>query len=161
MRKMKDSKLGFEVGSGLRRSQSKYSYEGMCKLYGAEVKEMKLGIVGSRRRNSSEDKAIIKGRILALRPTSIISGGCSQGADKFAEELAKELSIPIKIYYPEKVQPGSPRWAYAKVNYARNELIAQDSDRLIALVAPDRKGGTENTIGHFKKIRDKESLEIL
>ena len=122
---------------------------------------MKLGIVGSRRRNSQEDKAIIKGRILALRPTLIISGGCPQGADKFAEELAKELSIPIKIYYPEKVQPGSPRWAYTKVNYARNKLIALSSHQLIALVAPDRKGGTENTIGYFKKFRDEKSLEIL
>lgn len=37
MRKLKDSKLGFEVGSGLKKSQSKYSYEGICKLYGEKV----------------------------------------------------------------------------------------------------------------------------
>lgn len=122
---------------------------------------MKLGIVGSRRRNSPEDKAIIKGRILALHPTLIISGGCPQGADKFAEELAKELSIPIRIFCPEKIPAGSPRWAYAKVNYARNKLIAQNSDRLIALVASDRKGGTENTIGYFKKFCDGKNLEVL
>lgn len=35
-RKMSDSKLGFEVGSGLKKSQSRYSYEGTCKLYGAK-----------------------------------------------------------------------------------------------------------------------------
>lgn len=98
---------------------------------------------------------------MALQPSLIISGGCSQGADRFAEELAKELSIPIKIFYPEKVQPGSPRWAYTKVNYARNKLIAQASDRLVALVSLDRKGGTENTIVWFKKYHNEKNLEIL
>ena len=39
MKKISDSKLGFEVGSGLKRSQSKYSYKGICKLYGAEEKK--------------------------------------------------------------------------------------------------------------------------
>jgi len=39
MRKIKDSKLGFEVGSGLKKSQSKYSYEGTCKLYGAKAEK--------------------------------------------------------------------------------------------------------------------------
>jgi len=42
MRKMKDSKLGFEVGSGLKRSQSKYSHEGTCKLYGVKEKKNKM-----------------------------------------------------------------------------------------------------------------------
>lgn len=96
-----------------------------------------------------------------MHPSLIISGGCSQGADKFAEELAKELLIPTKIFYPKKVQPGSPRWAYTKVNYARNKLIAQASDRLIALVSLDRKGGTENTIAWFKKYQNEKNLEIL
>jgi len=39
---MKDSKLGFEVGSGLKRSQSKYSHEGICKLYGVKEKNNKM-----------------------------------------------------------------------------------------------------------------------
>lgn len=38
MKKTSDSKLGFEVGSGLKKSQSKYSYEGICKLYGGSMK---------------------------------------------------------------------------------------------------------------------------
>lgn len=122
---------------------------------------MKLGIVGSRRRNSQEDKAIIKARILALRPTLIISGGCPQGADRFAEELAKELGIPTKIFHPQIPKSGAPRWVYAKAYFARNELIAKLSDRLIALVSTDRKGGTENTIGYFKKFNNEKNLEVL
>ena len=124
-------------------------------------RKIKLGIVGSRRRDGPKDKAILRDRILALDPSSIISGGCAKGADKFAEELAEELSIPIKIFYPDKVPFGSPRWAYTRANYARNELIAKDSDHLIALVASDRKGGTENTIGYFIKYKGEEGLEIL
>jgi hypothetical protein len=42
MRKIKDSKLGFEVGSGLKRNQSKYSHEGICKLYGIKEKKNKM-----------------------------------------------------------------------------------------------------------------------
>jgi len=160
-RKISDSKLGFEVGSGLKKSQSRYSYEGICRLYGAEVKKLKLGIIGSRRRNSLQDKAILKERILSLKPDSIISGGCPKGADKFAEELAKELSIPIKIFYPQIPKSGGPRWVFVKAYHARNELVAKNSDHLIALVASDRKGGTENTIGHFKRFHNEKNLEIL
>jgi hypothetical protein len=36
--------------------------------------------------------------------------------------------------------------------YRRNEEIAKEPmDYLLALVAPDRKGGTENTIKYFKQ----------
>ena len=46
--KMKDSKLGFEVESGLKKSQSKYSYEGMCKLYEGEEKKTQKEEIKSR-----------------------------------------------------------------------------------------------------------------
>ena len=62
---------------------------------------MTLGIVGSRRRNTPEDKEIIRRTILWIKPEMIISGGCPKGADKFAAELAKELKIPITEYLPD------------------------------------------------------------
>lgn len=82
----------------------------------------------------------------------IISGGCAKGADNFAEEFARELGISITIFYPG-LREGR---AYAqqeivKAMYARNRRIAWESDYLIALVAPDRRGGTENTIKYFKE----------
>jgi len=130
---------------------------------------MRLGIVGSRRRNSEEDKQLIRERIIALKPTMIISGGCEKGADKFAEELAKELGIPIKIYHPkiDKNVKDYNYWDYVNANYARNQLIALDAEYLIALVAPDRKGGTESTIRYFKNcklftsVTSERCLEIL
>jgi len=125
---------------------------------------MKLGIVGSRQRNSMADKGILMKRVLDLKPGMIVSGGCKKGADKFAEEIAETLGIPITIFYPKT---GNARHMgdVVRAYYARNKLIAQNSDHLIALVAPDRKGGTENTIKYFKNLFNTElwqdHLEIL
>ena len=117
-----------------------------------------VGIVGSRRRNTKEDKLWVK---LALEHLItiygreniiIVSGGCPTGADKFAEDLQKELGLPKPIiYYPDKSQLKSQaRYEWRKICYARNTLIAQDADILLACVAPDRKGGTEDTIKKYK-----------
>lgn len=126
---------------------------------------MKLGIVGSRRRNSLSDFQVLKQRVIELKPEMIISGGCIKGADNFAETIAKEFGIPITIYYPKLVQGKEYRlWEVTQANHARNQLIALNSDRLIALVASDRRGGTENTIGHFKGAKPfawEDNLEIL
>ncbi|HDZ26959.1 hypothetical protein LCGC14_2176960 [marine sediment metagenome] len=124
---------------------------------------MKLGIVGSRRRHSFEDGELIKKKILELKPSMIISGGCYLGADKFAEDFARELGIPITIFYP-KLREGK-KYTQEEIReamYERNRQIAYESDHLIALVVPDRKGGTENTIGYFKRHgMGEDDLEIL
>lgn len=124
---------------------------------------MKLGIVGSRRRNTPEDKDLIRQRIIKLNPTSLVSGGCAKGADRFAEELAIELHLPIEIFRPKLLRPSSAptRHDMIRAFYARNKQIAEASDYLIALVAPDRKGGTENTIGYFEDTHGQGSTEIL
>lgn len=131
---------------------------------------MTIGIVGSRRRSTAEDF----GKVLAAYQTveaqrrehiaknsllyfdlQLVSGGCPQGGDAFAEEIAKTLGLTITIHYPRKrdvdkqLLRKNPRAAMAQINYARNQLIAQDADMLIACVAPDRKGGTEDTIKRF------------
>lgn len=126
---------------------------------------MKLGIVGSRRRAKAEDLQLLVNRVRELQPDMIISGGCSGGADLFAEEIARNFGIPITIYH-SKLE-STKRYQYYEVveaNYARNQTIAFESERLIALVAKDRKGGTENTIKYFKKCKPytwKHCLEIL
>ena len=114
---------------------------------------MKLGIVGSRRRNSQGDKELVRQRIIELKPESLVSGGCRQGADRFAEELAIELHLPIEIFRPNlKGNPTPTRYDMIKAFYARNRQVAATSGHLIALVAPDRKGGTEHTIGVFNRL---------
>ena len=107
-----------------------------------------IGIVGSRRRNTKEDFELVKvafREIVSLND-KICSGGCPQGGDRFAEMIAKETGIPITIFYPA--------WAIfgRSAGFQRNTSIAQESNILIACVAEDRKGGTEDTIKKWKKL---------
>lgn len=112
---------------------------------------MKLGIVGSRKRHTAEDLKLVVKRVRELQPDMLISGGCTVGADEFAELIARNFGIPITIYHPKlETTNRYPRHEVVKAMYARNKLIANESDYLIALVAPNRKGGTENTIDYFK-----------
>lgn len=120
---------------------------------------MKIGIVGSRRRNEPEDLDILVEFLSKFDldgDVQFVSGGCPKGADFFAEVIAKSTGIPITIHYPDKSQlPENPkRRDFAQINFERNTLIARDSDILVALVAPDRKGGTEDTIRKFKKMKN-------
>ena len=75
----------------------------------------------------------------------IVSGGCPQGGDRFAETIAKKHQVPIKIHYA--------RWNLLgkSAGFARNGDIAREADILIAVVAEDRSGGTEDTIKKFKE----------
>jgi hypothetical protein len=117
-----------------------------------------IGIVGSRRDDALDFMSIAEVFWTLYFPGDIIvSGGCPKGGDRFAEILADIVRCEIIIHYPDKLKldpkllKDYPRAAYAQINYARNSLIARDSDILIASVAPDRKGGTEDTIKKFLK----------
>lgn len=107
---------------------------------------MNIGIVGSRRRNTQADLQLVEQKFLDIYRNGdmIISGGCPEGADRFAEWIAKKHQIPITIIYAQWKRMG------VRAGYVRNGEIAAKSDTLIACVAPDRKGGTEDTIKKFK-----------
>jgi hypothetical protein len=105
-----------------------------------------IGIVGSRRRNTDEDFKVVLKKFEALFEEGdwICSGGCPDGADNFAERIAKKYGIPILIFYPNWGRYGRG------AGFVRNGEIAKHSDHLIACVASDRKGGTEDTVKKFK-----------
>lgn len=118
---------------------------------------MKVGIVGSRRRNTQEDKEKIKFEInvcdhMTEADVEIITGGCYCGADKFAEELSKEYSYDITIRRPKYYKHGK------KATFVRNDLIAKESEVLIACVSDDRTGGTEDTIIKFMRYHPEGKL---
>lgn len=116
-----------------------------------------IGIVGSRRRDTGPDFQKVKATFFHecySQGDEIVSGGCSAGADRFAEQLAKQYQIPIKIYYAEWNRLGKG------AGFARNGLIARDADILIACVAPDRTGGTEDTIRKFEKLGKGKALLV-
>ncbi len=107
---------------------------------------MNIGIVGTRKRDGYVDFIEVTEAFdkIYKHGDMIISGGCPKGGDRFAEIIAKRNQIPITIYYAQWNHFGKT------AGYVRNSDIARASDVLIACVAKDRKGGTENTIKKFK-----------
>lgn len=117
-----------------------------------------IGIIGSRRRDSLEDLAICEKKFLELYEDGdeIVSGGCPAGGDRFAEKLAKKYQVTIKIYYAQWNKLGK------RAGFERNTYIARDSDELIAVVAEDRTGGSEDTVRKFRnKIDDDKHLHLV
>lgn len=111
---------------------------------------MNIGIIGTRRRTSQSDLQLIQTALLKVysEGSMIVSGGCPLGGDNFAEWLAKKHQIPILIHYARWDQYGK------SAGFKRNSNIASDSDILIACVAEDRTGGTEDTIKKFCTLTD-------
>lgn len=115
-----------------------------------------IGIVGSRDRVSVADQSKLLDTFKEVYKDGdeIVSGGCPSGGDHFAEIIARDLEVPIKIYYA--------RWRkYGKsAGFVRNTDIARDATILIALVTPDREGGTEDTIKKFIDMEKGEPIII-
>lgn len=130
-----------------------------------------LGVVGSRRRTAKADKTNLfdlLDTVRRLRPwLRIVSGACDRAkvahglakpsADLWAAEYAALNHLELVEHEPVfpvdyREQVAKEPWKAAKPYWDRNDLIAQDADVLIGLVAGDRKGGTENTIKTAKKL---------
>lgn len=101
-----------------------------------------IGIVGSRRRNSEKDFDLLVKVFFSIYESGdrIVSGGCPKGADNFAERIAKKYQIPITIHYAQWDKLGR------QAGFIRNSDIAEECNVLLAAVAEDRKGGTEDTV---------------
>lgn len=108
-----------------------------------------IGIIGSRRRNEMKDRVALRKVFEGIsdEDDTIVSGGCPEGGDRFAEEIAKTDGRTITIHYPAWKRHGKA------AGFVRNKQIAEDCDILIALVAPDRTGGTEDTIKKANALR--------
>ncbi len=106
-----------------------------------------IGIIGSRRRNTGKDFLAVRTAFEKIYQDGdhIVSGGCTKGGDKFAEVLAKRMQIPIMIHYAQWDMHGKA------AGFIRNADIAKDADIMIACVAEDRTGGTEDTLKKFKE----------
>ena len=113
-----------------------------------EVEGKIIGIIGSRKRDTNEDfDKTIEAFLKIYKSGDIIcSGGCDCGGDKFANIIAGKFGTSILIHYPDWVKYGK------SAGFVRNGKIAKDSTVLIACVALDRKGGTEDTIEKFEKL---------
>jgi len=108
----------------------------------------KIGIIGTRRRDNPEAYKKVEQAFFRVYEDGdwIVSGGCAQGGDRFAQVIAKKYGIPILIFYPD--------WGKHKkgAGLIRNTDIAINSDFLLACVTRDRLGGTEDTIKKYIRL---------
>ena len=128
---------------------------------------MKVAIVGSRR---YENKKKIKDFIFKLKQehgedTIIVSGGCKQGADKYAKKYALELGLQYEEYPPfhevHNLYCTMPESRYGrpysvKNFFARNKIIVGTSDFIVAFIPKDvEANGSMNVIGYAEKFNKK------
>jgi len=110
---------------------------------------MKVGIVGSRKYT---DRKAVQNLVKSLKPDDVVvSGGC-RGVDTWAEQEARKRRLGRIIFEPD-LSAVRNRGEAARKYFERNLLIARECDVLHAFVASDRKGGTENTIAHARKLK--------
>ena len=131
---------------------------------------MKVAIIGSRR---YENKKKIKDFIFKLKnqygtDTIVVSGGCKQGADKYAKKYALELGLQYEEYPPfhevHNLYCTMPESRYGKPysikNYhARNKIIAGTSDFIVAFISEGvQSDGTFSTLEYAKKLDKKRVI---
>jgi|TARA_Y100000310_G_scaffold313391_1_gene361715 predicted Rossmann fold nucleotide-binding protein DprA/Smf involved in DNA uptake len=128
---------------------------------------LKVGIVGSRR---YENRKKIKDFIFELEKKFgndliIVSGGCKNGADKYAKKYALELDVQYEEYPPfhevHNLYCVLPETLYGKPykvsNYfARNKQIAKNSDMVVGFISENtQSNGTDSTLKYAKKFNKK------
>ena len=145
---------------------------------------MKIGIIGSRRRASETDLIILERKFVdilrkhypnidnegsnlkkVLKNLTIVTGDCEEGGDFFALYLSTIYRCKLDVKYKKNEKTGEKAsklylrncgyYAFTRVCYSRNKEVAKEAlHYLLALVSKDRTGGTENTIGYFKKYHE-------
>ena len=131
---------------------------------------MKIAIVGSRR---YENKKKIKDFIFKLKQqygenTTIVSGGCKQGADRYAKKYSLELGLQYEEYPPfhevHNLYCSLPESRYDKPFsmrnfFARNKIIAGTSDFIVAFIPENiEANGTKNVLEYAKKLNKKRII---
>lgn len=130
-----------------------------------------IAMVGSRRRNSNRDYSItLKTFFQVYKPgDTLVSGGCPEGGDDFLRRIALGMGLEF-VELPEgerprvgvmNIHPALWKKYGRRAGFVRNTFIARDADTLIAVVAADRTGGTEDTIDKFITLGKSERLIIL
>ena len=120
-----------------------------------------IGVIGTRKRDSAKAfyKTFKTFKKIYKKGDSICSGLCPEGGDRFAVIIAEIYRLPKDkiIWFPADWEK------YGKqAGFIRNGDIAKTSDVLIACVAKDRKGGTEDTIRKWNKLHSKKhNLKIV
>ena len=128
---------------------------------------MNIGIVGSRRWT---DKIKIKDFVFELKnrygdDVTVVSGGCRNGADRYAKKYALEFDMKYEEFPPTHEQHNMhcvlPPFKYGKPYavwhfFERNKQIAEHSDIVVGFIPNGiESNGTMSTIDHAKKLNKK------
>ena len=131
---------------------------------------MKVALIGSRR---YENKKKIKDFVFKLKQqygdkTIVVSGGCKQGADKYAKKYTLELGLQYEEYPPfhevHNLYCSLPESRYDKPFsmrnfFARNKIIAGTSDFIVAFIPEGvEANGTKNVLEYAKKLNKKRII---
>jgi predicted Rossmann fold nucleotide-binding protein DprA/Smf involved in DNA uptake len=110
-----------------------------------------VAIIGARRRT---DQETIDRLVAGLPADTVIVSGGAVGPDTWAEQAAQRRGLTTKIFRPD-LNGAASQGQKTRRFHARNQQIVDAADEVFALVAPDRLGGTEDTIrrAHRKGIR--------
>ena len=131
---------------------------------------MKVAIIGSRR---YENKKKIKDFVFKLKneygdKTIVVSGGCKQGADRYAKKYALELGLQYEEYPPfhevHNLYCSLPESRYDKPFsmrnfFARNKILAGTCDFIAAFIPEGvEANGTKNVLEYAKKLNKKRII---
>lgn len=112
-----------------------------------------VAVIGSRRRNEESDREQVLRAVVAVlerevgrRPVVFVSGGCRKGADRHIELFVEATELTLVRFLPRDVPAGSPHWARTRALHDRNTRIVTLAGEVLAQVAPDRTGGTEDGV---------------
>ncbi len=107
----------------------------------------RIAIVGSRRRADQHNVVAFVASLPA--GVVVVSGGC-RGVDTWAAEAARARGLAVVEHRPGGTGVRTRAEAVRRY-HERNARVVADADMVVAFVAEDRKGGTENTIRHAKR----------
>lgn len=100
---------------------------------------MRVAIVGSR---SYSALWRVTEYVKSLPSDSVVISGGARGVDKTAEVTASAYGLGVCMY---PVPPSTSRWDFTRKAYARNQVIVDDCDRVVAFwdgISP----GTHDTL---------------
>ena len=137
------------------------------------MEKVRVGIVGSR---LYENKLKIKEFVFKLKQkfdgenkrVIVVSGGCKDGADRYAKKYALEFGLDYEEYPPAHQQHSLycvlPRNHYNKIYHPsnfhmRNKLIAKSSDYIVGFIpiGVDAKG-TKSTLEYARDYNKKYKI---
>lgn len=102
----------------------------------------RVGIVGSRSYPFPER---VERYVDSLPDDTIVVSGGAAGVDTVAALHARKRGLTVVEHRPD-LTGCKARWEYALAYYARNQVVVDDVDRLVAFTEKS-KGGTWDTIG--------------